>query len=479
MSSNGLLPLDRLARLENFGHSLGAPAFVYRPTNVEQVAELFQAARKQDARLTFRGAGRSYGDAALNAGGIVVDLQRMNRILAWDPQTGRITAEPGVTIEQLWKYVLADGWWPAVVPGTMFPTLGGCLGANIHGKNNWQVGTIGEQVLAYSVLLPGGEAMDLTPEDDLFYAFISSMGMLGMITRVTLQMKRVHSGELAVHAWAEPSLQAMLEATDRSKDENDYVVGWIDTTRRGEGLGRGQMHTADYLPAGADPAPRRTLQVEYQVLPDTMFGLLPKSLIHKIMPLAMHNPGVWAVNSAKYLASSTLGNHKRYRQTHVAFNFLLDYVPDWERGYGQGGLLQYQCFVPKDTAGGAFKDVLQLSRSVGLPAYLGVLKRHRPDRFLLSHAVDGFSLALDYRVTARNKSRLEMLISELDSLVLDAGGRFYFAKDSTLSAARVRDFLGEPVVDRFRQLKAKLDPQGLLESDLYRRCFSENGETDG
>jgi hypothetical protein len=303
--------------------------------------------------------------------------------------------------------------------------------------------------------------------------------MLGMITCITLQMKRVYSGELAVHAWAEPGLEAMLQATDRGKVENDYVVGWIDTTRGGGGLGRGQMHAADYLPQGADPAPRRTLRIDYQVLPDLMLGVLPKSLIHKLMPLGMHNPGVWAVNTAKYLASRTLSHHKHYRQTHVAFNFLLDYVPDWERGYGRGGLLQYQSFVPKETAREAYAEILRRSLASRLPAYLGVLKRHRPDKFLLSHAVDGFSLALDYRVTRRNRGRLEKLLAELDSIVLEAGGRFYFAKDSTLTAARAQAFLGESALARFRELKTELDPLGILESDLYRRCFPEIAAPSG
>jgi decaprenylphospho-beta-D-ribofuranose 2-oxidase len=439
-------PLDHLARLENFGHSLGAPAYLFRPTHIEQVAGLFAKARQRGTSLTFRGAGRSYGDAALNSGGVVVDLQRMNRVLEWDPDSGRITVEPGVTIEQLWKYTLEDGWWPAVVPGTMFPTLGGCLGANIHGKNNWQVGTIGEQVCAYS-------------------------GMLGMITRVTLQMKKIYSGELDVRAWAEPGLDSMLAATERGKDENDYIVGWIDTTRGGASLGRGQMHSANYLPEGTDAHARQTLQVDYQVLPDMMFGVLPKSLIHKILDLGMHNLGAWAVNTAKYLMSSTLSHDKHYRQSHVAFNFLLDYVPNWERSYGKGGLIQYQSFIPSETARDAFAELLKRSQNQNLPSYLGVLKRHRPDKFLLSHALDGFSLALDFRVTRRNRDRLQKLVSEMDEIVLEAGGRFYFAKDSTLDAGRVRQFLGEEPVQRFMDLKGELDPGGLLESDLYRRCF--------
>jgi len=471
MNANGHWPLDRLSRVDNFGHSLTAPAYLFRPSRLEEVHELFKLARERNTSLTFRGSGRSYGDAAMNAGGVVVDLSRLNRVLSWDPEAGLITVEPGVTIERLWKYTLEDGWWPPVVPGTMFPTLGGCLGTNIHGKNNWQAGPIGEHVKEIAVMLPNGEENTYTPRDELFYAFISGLGMLGLITRITLRMKRVYSGSLMVHAWAEPDLAGMLAATDRGKDENDYIVGWVDCTRGGSGLGRGQMHGADYLPQGADQSPSQSLRVDNQVLPDTMFGIIPKSLIHKLIPFGMHNPGAWAVNTAKYFASRTLGHHKHYLQTHVAFNFLLDYVPNWELSYGKGGLIQYQTFVPGESARDVFTEILRRTQAKGLPSYLGVLKRHRPDRFLLSHAVDGYSFAQDYRVTRSNRQDLDRMLAELSEIVLEAGGKFYFAKDSTLNSRHVAEFLGQETVNSFLGIKQELDPQGILESDLFRRCF--------
>ena len=470
-SPNGTLPLDRLSRLDNFGHSMTTAAYLYRPTHPEQIAELFETARRHSTSITFRGSGRSYGDAALNAGGVVVDIRRMNRILDWNPETGVIICEPGVTIEQLWKSIIEDGWWPPVVPGTMFPTLGGVLGVNIHGKNNWRKGTIGEQVLEFKALLPTGEEITCTPEDDLFYAIISGLGMLGVITRITMQMKKIYSGHLWVDAWAEPDLAGMLTAADTHK-ERDYDVGWLDCTAGGRGLGRGQMHAADYLAPGEDPIPAQSLRVDNQILPDTMFGFLPKSILYLFMQPFFNNPGIKLVNTAKYTLNRTLGNHKRYQQSHVAFNFLLDYVPNWEKAYGAGGLIQYQCFIPKETALDAFREILQLGQKRGLPNYLGVLKRHRPDKFLLSHAVDGFSLAQDYRVTHRNRVDLQKLTADLDKIVLEAGGRFYFAKDSTLSRNTVQQYLGEARLEKFRALKAQCDPEGVLESDLYRRCFA-------
>ena len=142
--------------------------------------------------VTARGAGRSYNDAALNGGGILLDMSGLNQFLEWNPASGQIRCEPGVTLEQLWKKVLPDGWWPPVVSGTMTTTLGGCLGVNIHGKNNFRMGPIGEHVLEFTALLPTGAEITCTPKKngDLFRAMISGLGMLGVFTSVKLKIKR-------------------------------------------------------------------------------------------------------------------------------------------------------------------------------------------------------------------------------------------------------------------------------------------------
>jgi FAD/FMN-containing dehydrogenase len=132
-------------------------------------------------------------------------------------------------------------------------------------------------------------------------------------------------------------------------------------------------------------------------------------------------------------------------------------------------LIQYQSFLPKETALQAWTEMLATTKKRGLPSYLGVTKRHRPDDFLLSHALDGFSLALDFKV--RRREEMSKMLQDFDNIVIEAGGRFYFAKNSETSAETTRAFLGDEAVEKFRKLKKRTDPDGLLESDLYRRIF--------
>lgn len=461
---------NRFVSLDNYGHSLYAPSYVFKPTRSEEIAEVFQFAKKVGLPVTARGAGRSYNDASLNGGGIVLDLTGMNRILKWDPASGRVTAEPGVTLQQLWQQIEPQGWWPPVVSGTMYTTLGGCLGANIHGKNNFRMGPIGEHVLEFRAILPTGALMTCSPKKnaDLFYAMIGGLGMFGVFVSITLQMKRIHSGLLEVAAHPVHNLHEHLTDLLEGAPDNDYIVGWLDGIAGGRALGRGQIHAARYLREDEDPHAEKTMQLSNQTLPSRIFGVFPKSILYIFMAPFMNNLGAWGVNTGKYLAS--LPRHT-FRQSHAAFHFLLDYIPNLELAYGRGGLIQYQSFLPKETAESAWTEILRLSQKRGLPTYLGVTKRHRPDKFLLTYAVDGFSLAMDFKVTDRNRAKLSQMLQDFDRIVLDAGGRFYFAKNSETTAEATRRFLGTKAITQFKRLKKRCDPNGLLESDLYRRII--------
>jgi FAD/FMN-containing dehydrogenase len=353
----------------------------------------------------------------------------------------------------------------------MLTTLGGCLAANIHGKNNFTAGTIGENVVEFTALLPTGASVTCSPRKnaDLFYCMIGGLGMLGVFTTVKLQMRRIYSGMLEVAARPSHDLHEHLMDMLDLAPSFDYVVGWVDALAGGKAVGRGQIHAARYLDEGEDPNPARTMSLKNQVLPNRLFGMIPKAALHHFMGPFMINPGVRAVNTAKYLTS--LGRHT-FRQSHAAFHFLLDYVPDWEMAYGRGGLLEYQSFVPKETAEAAWTEMLQLSQKRGLPSYLGVTKRHRPDRFLLTHAVDGFSFAMDFKITDGNRSALGQLLQDFDRIVLQAGGRFYFVKNSDTLPETAARFFGSKTMAEFRRLKRRCDPDGLLESNLYRRLFA-------
>ena len=455
--------------LDGFGYAVRAACRFARPESIEELAETIATARAEGLGVTFRGAGRSYGDAALNRDGLVVDLTNLRRIYSWDPGAGVIDAEAGLTIEGLWRHTIEDGYWPAVVPGTMFPTLGGCLSMNIHGKNNHQVGPFGEHVRDFDLLTADGSVLLCSRDEnaDLFQAAVGGMGLLGAVTRVKLALKRVYSGSLRVEPILGRNLDELIDIFEARLGASDYLVGWVDCFASGPSLGRGAVHAASYLGEGQDPYPRETLRVDNQGIPPRILGF-PRDHVWRLMRPFTNDAGVALVNYGKFL-SSHLEHGRPYRQSHVQFAFLLDYVANWRRAYGRAGFVQHQIFVPQAAARSCLRDVLAICQRLGFRSYLGVLKRHRPDPFLMTHALDGYSLAMDF--PARDGEKLAAAAGAVTARVLDAGGKFYFAKDALIGPEDAVRAYGQETLDRFSALRRRLDPDGIFTSALARRVL--------
>jgi FAD/FMN-containing dehydrogenase len=338
------------------------------------------------------------------------------------------------------------------------------------------VGTIGDSIDEFTLLLPSGEARRCSRDENagLFRAAIGGLGMLGVFLDVTLRLKKISSGLLRVQRHAVSSLDEMLKSIENRSHDADYLVGWLDAFARGPALGRGLVETANYVEDDADAA--TTLRAAYQDLPDTVLGIVPRSRLWLAMRTMANDRGMRALNIAQYASGSLRGG----RVTHVPhahFHFYLDYVPNFKRAFQPTGIVQYQIFVPQGAAREVCRTVLVRSQDEGLFPYLAVLKLHREDDFLLRYDVDGYSLALDYRATPRNQDRLRSFLERLtEELVLPAGGRFYPAKDSLLHPQHARTMFGEATIKEYLDLKRRVDPEGLLQSDLFRRLFARGGE---
>lgn len=442
-----------------------ADGYLFQPAGLGAIKSVLKLAHCSGRHVAIRGAGRSYGDAPFASESVVLDLTRFDDILSFDAESGIIETRPGATIEDVWRKTLPDGWWLPVVSGTMRTSLGGALAMNIHGKNNFMRGPFGEHVLEIDLMLASGEIQTLTPKDELFFAVISGLGLLGPITRIKLQLKQISSGDVRVVAVSCANWEEQFTAFERFEGKAEYVVSWIDCFGRGAGEGRGILHAAwhDHEPPRAS-----SLQMPHQDLPSHIMGLVPKSSVWRMLKMLNNRPGMRFINGAKYYAGKWREHGKTVHQSLAAFNFLLDYVPGWEKAYLPGGLIQCQYFVPKARAHEIFSALTRIQQEERLESYLGVMKRHRPDKFLLSHAVDGYSLALDFKVTASNRERLWKMAHRMNQAALEAGGRFYFAKDSTLTAEQAQAFLGEGLA-KFKALKKRYDPEGLFTNALAQR----------
>ncbi len=453
-----------------------AHSHLARPTDAETLAAMLAEADARGVTVCPRGGGNSYGDAAILQGGVTLDCSAAARILIWDPATGVATVEPGVTIADLWRRTLPDGWRPPVVPGRGVVTVAGAAAANIHGKNNWRAGAFGDHILSFELALPNGERLTCSRDShpDLFRAAIGGMGLLGVFTRFTLRMARVWSGLVDERRAAHGSLGALLDAMEAAAPDVSDMVAWMDASATGPALGRGLLAEGRELGEGEDPRAAETLRsawADWPSGPARLLRRLPPGLIPTLArPMSSHAGAAFA-NRAQWTMGSRRASREWERVPYPAANFPLDVIPNWQYSYLPGGMIQHQAFLPLESARQGFTALLDRAHAAGLPPSLAVMKKQRASDATLNYLLDGYSLALDFPVHRGEEQRMLALARELNDITLDHGGRMYFAKDSTLTPEQVRRMLPPDALAAFAALKAAHDPRETLQSELYRRAL--------
>ncbi|GAB2497822.1 FAD-binding oxidoreductase [Nocardiopsis aegyptia] len=447
--------MNRPTLLTGWGRTAPTAAHVVRPRTPAQVADALAQAGPRGALP--RGLGRSYGDAAQSAGGLVLDCRELTGPVRLDSDRGTVTAPAGTALGRLAAHLLRRGHLLPVMPGTGYVTLGGAIAADVHGKNHHRDSSFGAHVRSLTLLTPDGRTRVLGPglaDADLFWATVGGMGLTGVVTEATVAVRPVETAHMRVDTDRTADLDATLELMSRHDDAH-YSVCWVDLLARGRSLGRGVLTRAHH----ARPAdlPRALRADPLRLSPShrlTAPPWAPSGLLNR-----------WTAGA--FNAARFHGAPERRRgepQPLPSFFHPLDAVRGWNRMYGPHGFVQYQFVVPfgaEDVLTGIARD---LSRA-GTPTFLAVLKRMgEPVPGPLSFPRPGWSLAMDLPAALPG---LAGLLHGFDERVLDAGGRLYLAKDSRARAETVHAMY--PGLPAWREVRAKADPAGVLVSDLARR----------
>jgi decaprenylphospho-beta-D-ribofuranose 2-oxidase len=446
-------PAAARASLSGWGRTTASTATVHRPATGAAAAGLLAGAGPRG--ILARGLGRSYGDAAQNAGGEVADMAGLDGVLAFDPASGRVTVQAGVSLDRLLRVTVPSGWFLSSTPGTRYVTVGGAVANDVHGKNHHRDGSIRNAVRSLQLLTPAaGAPVTVEPGDDagLFAATAGGLGLTGIILAATLQLDPVETAWMRVDTDRPTDLDDLLQRMAAAPRR--YTVAWVDCLARGRRLGRSVLTSADHarledLPAAARPAarrfaPRRRLAVP----PGVPGGLLGRRVAQ-------------AFNQA-WLARAPRRERGRLRPLD-GFFYPLDALAGWNRLYGPGGFVQYQFAVP-DGAEATLQAVVERLAAERCPSFLAVLKRFGQGAGLLSFPIAGWSLAVDIPA---GQPGLGRLLDELDELVAQAGGRVYLAKDARLRRATLAAMY--PQLERWQAVRDRADPAGRLRSDLGRR----------
>lgn len=393
------------------------------------------------------GNGRSYGDSCLNDGGTLLHTAGLDRYIAFDEATGILECEAGMLLSEIIARMVPKGWFPPVAPGTQYVTVGGAIANDVHGKNHHHAGSFGEHVLDLQLLRSDGSRLRCSASENpsWFAATLGGLGLTGLVTRVRLQLRRIPGPWIETTTRRFANLAGFFAlSADTAADE--YTVAWVDCLATGSNLGRGVFSSGNHVAGGG--AARRFRRGRMS-LPFT--------------------PPVPLVNAL----SLRLFNHVYYHRSpdkpatriedFEPFCFPLDAIGGWNRMYGPRGLLQYQCVVPPPMAETAITEVLGRIAKDGTGSFLAVLKNFGSRRSpgMLSFPRPGTTLALDF---PNRGARTLRLLSELDRVVMAAGGAVYPAKDARMSA----DMFAVSF-PRLQEFLPHVDPR--FSSGLWRRVM--------
>lgn len=433
-------PSDTLA---SWGRVVKATHLVARPRFTDELAVLLAAFSAAEPGLAV-GLRRSYGDSNLNPGGRVIDMTALDRLIAFDRDTGVMRAEAGVSLSQALQVLVPLGWFLPTTPGTRFVTLGGAVANDVHGKNHHAAGTFGASVTRLKLRRTDGSMHELAPGDPLFHATVGGLGLTGVIEWVEFRAVRIPSADLDAHDVSFEHVHEYFDMSAEAKDSHEHTMAWVDCSKGGSRLGRGILSLANWSPRG-------DLKPHHED---------PKKKMPMDAPgFALNTITVRAFNSIRHDLKTMRGGP--YCTHYEPFLYPLDAIAHWNRLYGAKGFYQYQCALPPETARAGTIELLNTIVASGQGSPLAMLKDFgaNPPVGLLSFPREGTTLAIDFRNQDEDTLKL---MADLDRIVASAGGRLYPAKDGRIPAALFQS--GFP---KWQEFRAHVDPS--LSSAFWRR----------
>jgi decaprenylphospho-beta-D-ribofuranose 2-oxidase len=402
-----------------------------------------------DAPSIARGGGVSYVAASFGNGATSQDLGAFDRLLAFDPERRLLKVEAGARVGDVQRFLLARGWYLPVTPGHPRASIGGCIAADVHGKNPARDGTFRAWVDSFELHRAGAgvSPVDRERDRDLFDATFAGFGLTGTVTRATLRIAR------PPHALVMRRVPVanLAEAARVLRDAANAPVlyGWHDARagRFGRGVVQVGLASDDAGAAHTESLDAiRDLPASVPALPFALWNRIGIAAANSWLDARWCRPGQASLPLAEAL-------------------FPLNRARLYFAGFGAAGMAEAQWLVPHPRfeafASTLAECVVRMRPRIALLA--SKLFAGTPSGF----SFDGKGVALAIQLPAPASAEQRAFLDALTEIAIAHDGRPNLVKESTLDATTVRRALGGFEAARARLATHNLG--GLRTSELVRR----------
>jgi len=476
MKDTDLEYLKEICKESHFGPQMGyaetmsSDSLLLKPHTLRECKEIIDFCRKSKIKICLRGGGYSYGDMILLEGEVILDCSALTKIISFDKDQGLISVEPGVSFSDVFKLTLLENWTLTSCPGGMDVTVGGAISNNVHGKDAWANGNFGEQVTSMEMLLSNGDTLILEKSDERFAAVIGGMGLLGLVTKINIQLKKIPSAFVLVKTEVVQNIEESLKILEARKLDSDFSVAWVDAFSKGDALGRGYVTSACWV--------EEELSVSREQLEDSLtkpkfiFGILPSKPFWFLGRLFFRPFALKLLNKLHFFVAKKLFYKRNKTPDPILFtdfNFMHNKIPDIREVYRPYGFYEFEPLIPF-CGGKNIRGLLELCQEHGAESLLCAIKSHKSDEYLISFEGQGYSIGIDIQVKGRANRDIKDFVEALTDYVTSIEGKIYLAKDENISQQSFKEMY--PKYIEFLNFKEELDPDKVFCSDMYKRLMS-------
>jgi FAD/FMN-containing dehydrogenase len=404
--------------IQNWGNYPKIESEVIEVNNYEEL----KIEVNEQIKIIPRGNGRCYGDSSLQT--TVVSTLKMNKFIFFDKERGILKVESGILLSEILEIILPQGFFLPVTPGTKLITIGGAVASNIHGKNHHKEGSISNFIESFELLTENGNIVNCSRDENTitYTNTIGGMGLTGIITTVTIQLKKIETSFIKQKTLRAKNLDEVLNYFECYNDST-YSVAWIDCLKKGNNMGRSILMLGEH--ASKDDLDEKQKKNLLQLHSKKQINIpfyFPNITLNRFT-IGLFNDLYYNKHSKKETASVVHYN---------SYFYPLDKLNNWNRIYGKNGFTQYQFVIPFERGREGLTKILKEITDSGCGSFLAVLKTFgEKDDYAssLSFPEAGYTLALDFKVSPKVFSLLE----RLDGIILEYGGKLYLTKDARMS----------------------------------------------